>query len=207
MFFVALGFHSSALLLGAAVFAVQFAAKKDIANIKKAIIVSAVVLVLLFGQNLFILLVNIGVLSHRYYLYINTFIYGNSLGRSEWISVGLGGVFEVLIRVFILISALLFVSPKARNKEYKLYCLMYLIGIVIYSAGLMIYHTSYFVRLSLCFDMFGLLLISKIDQYSILSINSNGKRIHFMSIYTSLLYWFIHILVLGQSGSIPYIFG
>lgn len=205
VFIIALGFHSSVILVGPAILIVQLAVKKDYGNIKKIFIIGIVVVALLYGQNLFIQLVSLGVLPARYSFYINTFFYGTSRTSSQWLSVGLGGVFESLIRTMILVWCLRFLK-KSNDISIDRYTLLFAINIVIYTAGLIVYKTSYFVRLSLYFDAFGMYLMSYLDVNGGLKIRVDKRRVYLFTIIISLAYWFIHILVLKQSGSIPYIF-
>ena len=206
LFLIALGFHSSALLLGMALLVIHIVIHKVTSTLKKGIVLASVIIVLVFGQNLFILLVDAGVLPSRYYTYINTFIYRNTYAKTSWISVGAGGVFEVLIRLVLLCITVMTVPSYKRDRQFQIYCLMFFVGIIVYAAGLAVYHTSYFVRLSICFDMFGLLIIPKLDKQSKFKLCVGNKRIKVYTVGVSMIYWIIHILLLKQSGSIPYVF-
>ena len=191
----AVGFHSSAIMVGLFIMLSCFLFYNYIGPY---ITVAITAVFFVFAQKAFIYFVDTGLFSSRYNLYVDTFIYQDTRVVDSWLSVGFGGIFEVLVRVLIIVFFLVNAPQIIQNKtREKVFFYFFVLGTIIYASGMIYFKTTYLVRISTYFDCFGIFLIPYLD-----STQKNSIR---FSLFFSFCYWVVHVLLLGQGGSFPYL--
>lgn len=210
MFGIAVGFHSSSILVIPVFFVIWLVNRFPEKKLFQTAFISGFILMVFVADSLFQELVRSGILPRRYIFYINTFIFQNTRLTEAWTSLGKGAIFEIGFRVMVILLGMIAVLwlHRSGQKEEKKVCEQYLfvftVGMLIYFLGVAVYHTTYVVRFSVFFDIYILYLLPLIDQAVPLKIKIDHRNIPYCTISIAVLYWVIHVLVLGSGGSIPY---
>lgn len=207
LFVVALGFHRSAILIIPCLLFLRLFRFEN-RTYKRNIVLGTVLIALLWGQKIFEFLISKGVLPERYGVYVNTFFYRNSRGINSWILTGVSkyALFEIFVRVILIIFYFVVfrhITRESRMEFYQYVCIL-LVDILIYSIGVYVYKTVYFIRLSAFFDFFVIHLIPLLEQK--ISISYKVLRVRILVVIYSLAYWGVHVVYYGSGATIPYLF-
>lgn len=204
---IASGFHTSAMLIGPIIILIcyLFVSTKVIFFFKHVILILCFSIIS-FGQNIIVYIFELGFMPSRWVLYINTFIFQNSRLTERWRILTEGHYFELMIRGAIFLSFVFFCSNlKNHKRDVGMYKYMFLLNILIYAAGIIVYHTAYAVRMSVYFDAFIIYLFPVLDEIFRLKINIQEKRIPVFSLIITILYFYIHSILIGSGGAVPYV--
>ena len=205
-FIIGFGFHSSSLIAGVSLLFLYLIVKSKQSSLKKILLFIVMILMLIYGQKIFLDLYSIGLFPRRWSLYINTFVYRDSSLTERWQYLRIGIIVEIAVRLFIIMF--LFLSQKKQKnngKEVKNYLVIYIIGILVYSWGILFYHTEYFVRLSVYFDFFVILILPEIDD-KVIRLKFRNSEVPFFTVIVSFLYWILHAVIMNSGKAFPYAF-
>lgn len=197
------GFHSSAIMVGIGLIVFYFVINSTMSGMNKFILFILIIVLLTFGQRIFLALYSVGILPRRWILYINTFVYGDSNLSARWNYLRIGIVVEIAFRMIILVF-LCFVLKREKNIELENYFIMYIMDIIIYSWGILVYHTEYLLRISVFFDFFVISILPLIDN-KLIRIEYKNHNIPIFTFLVSISYWVLHAVLMNSGKTIPYV--
>lgn len=202
---LAMGIHFSAILVAPLMYISNYIIKKEKSRKYKIRIIILCCLLVVVSKYIFQYAYSLGIMPYRYFLYVDVFLKGvTDTTSAAWIVITKRVYILIAIRLALVGILYKYISSKDKKIDTSLF--IYAMSVFMFISGVIVWHTSYFSRVTIYLAMIVFYLLPYMDNDASLNIRMiNGKKMHsIFSLCGPFLYWLLFVVIMGESASIPY---